>query len=112
MYLFKAVVMCGQCGDVHNEKWLESKNRHAGRTVLEMLCEPCAMNNLIEEPHEFSHLCDCIDCEYKRIADLDADVHHTDCQCIECEHPTDFTELDNHGNPLPDFVDPFERGEK
>lgn len=78
MYLFKAVVLCGQCGEVHAEKWLESKNRHASQTVLEMLCEPCAMNNLIEESWEE---------EYKRIADLDASVTHDEsCNCEYCHY--------------------------
>jgi protein-arginine kinase activator protein McsA len=83
MNLFKAIVMCDQCGEVHAEKWLESTNRHATTTTLFMLCEPCAMNNIIAMDSE---------------DDFDPFG----------EHPADFITLDNDGNPLPDDVDPFD----
>jgi hypothetical protein len=50
MYLFKAIMMCQECGELHAEKWLESRNRHASQTVIEMLCDSCKENEFDIDP--------------------------------------------------------------
>jgi hypothetical protein len=50
MFLFKAVLMCQECGEIHGEKWLETRNRHASQTVIEMLCDSCKENELDFDP--------------------------------------------------------------
>jgi hypothetical protein len=50
MYLFKAIMMCQECGEIHAEKWLESRNRHVSQTVIEMLCASCEENEFDIDP--------------------------------------------------------------
>jgi hypothetical protein len=64
MFLFKAVLMCQECGEIHGEKWLETRNRHASQTVIEMLCDSCKENELDFDPFE---------------------KHRAECQCPECK---------------------------
>lgn len=46
MNLFKAAIVCEQCGEIHAERWLTSTNRHATNTTLFVLCESCKENEL------------------------------------------------------------------
>jgi hypothetical protein len=105
MYLFKAIMMCQECGEIHAEKWLESRNRHVSQTVIEMLCDSCKENEFDIDP--FAEDFDPMDAMEREHNGGDVCFLCTKpwnvCECFKedsnctCEEDADTTFFQNHG---------------
>lgn len=101
--LFKAVVMCSDCGEIHGEKWLESRNRHATQTVLEMLCASCEENdrnardfNPFANPHKYDDETLCTECDHPHGA------HYGNCTQFD---PMESAEYYHNGGGTPMWIE-------
>jgi hypothetical protein len=84
MYLFKAIMMCQECGELHAEKWLESRNRQVSQTVIEMLCDSCKENEFDIDP--FAEESGCKECGHLHGAHYGSCSEFDPMESAEREH--------------------------